>query len=120
MARAPKAAPAAPGRTLLSLEQFASIEAWMEAYLRYALRPPGENQAPLLTDVYRKRQRAMHLLTGQMPPTDDEEAFHREIAELVAQAQSGRRLGSAQAKPIKLPKAAPAPAPDDDDPYDIG
>lgn len=122
MARAPKAPPPPPGGTRITLEQFAAIEGWMEAYLRYALKPQHENHAPLITDVYRKRQRAMFLLTGAMPPADDEDAFHKEVAAFVAEAKagSGARLAP---RPIKQPtntgrKAAPAP--DDDDPYDIG
>lgn len=119
MARAPKAPPPAPGGVRITLEQFASIEAWMEAYLRYALKPQHENHAPLLTDVYRKRQRAMFLLTGAMPPTDDEDAFHREVAAFVQEAKAGSRVAP---RPIKQPTLSgkkPTTA-SDDDPYDVG
>lgn len=62
--------PAAPLRTLLSLEQFAALESWVEAMMRYSHKRPGGPHAPLVTDIYQKRMRAMQLLTGAAPTTE--------------------------------------------------
>lgn len=69
MAKPPKAD--APLRTLLSLEQFAALESWVEAMMRYSHKKPGGPHAPLVTDIYQKRMRAMELLTGAKPPTTE-------------------------------------------------
>lgn len=57
-------------KTLLSLEQFAAVEAWFEAMAKLAglTAKTGQPHAPLITDVYQKRARAMLLLTGAKPP----------------------------------------------------
>ena len=89
---------------VLSLEQFASIESWMEAFLKLAVRTPGANYSDLVTDVYRKRMRAMFLLTGAKPPLADKEAeeeFRLAVAELIKNAQATSR--AAPPKAIKLP-----------------
>lgn len=102
-------------RVQLSLEQFAAVEAWVEALFRYALKHQSDNHAPLLTDVYRHRQRAVMLLTGSAPPVDDEEAFRESIQELIREARRSSRAHSASVQPRKR-----ATASDVDDPYDVG
>lgn len=56
---------------IMSLEQFAALEGWVEAAAKLAglnVGKPGVNHATVITDVYRKRMRAMQLLTGAKPP----------------------------------------------------
>lgn len=100
----------------ISLEQFASFEAWMEAYLKLATRRPGDNYADLITSVYRCRQRAMTLLTGAKYPSADKEDQARFEAELEAMLRNVATTGRATApKAIKLPTSKPVVDDDHDD-----
>ncbi|CAB4198800.1 hypothetical protein UFOVP1324_27 [uncultured Caudovirales phage] len=89
---------------VMSLEQFASIESWMEAFLKLAVRKPGDNYADLITAVYRSRMRAMLLLTGAKPPYLDKEEEARYRDEIEALVLSAQRTGRAPPKPAKKAK----------------
>lgn len=57
---------------IMSLEQFAALEGWMEAASKLAglkVGKPGVDHATVITDVYQKRMRAVQVLTGAKPPT---------------------------------------------------
>jgi hypothetical protein len=100
---------------VLSLEQFASIEAWMEAFLKLSLRTPGDNYADLITAVYRSRMRAMLLLTGAKPPYLDKEEEARYRDEIEALVKSAKATGRAPPKAVKLPTTKSVVVDDDDD-----
>lgn len=74
------AKPSAP-RNLISLEQFSALEAWVEAASKLAglqVGKPGVSHAAVITEVYKKRMRAMQMLTGAKPPataSDDEDPY---------------------------------------------
>ena len=58
-------------KPIMSLEQFAALEAWLEAAAQLAglkMCNPRANHATVVTDMYQKRMRAMSLLTGAKPP----------------------------------------------------
>jgi len=68
--------PSAP-KTLISLEQFSALEAWVEAASKLAglqVGKPGVSHAVVITEVYKKRMRAMQALTGAKPPTTELDA----------------------------------------------
>lgn len=58
-------------KPIMDLEQFAALEGWLEAAAKLAglqVGKPGVSHAPVITEVYRARMRAMTLLTGVKPP----------------------------------------------------
>lgn len=71
-------------KALLSLEQFAAVEAWFEAMARLAglTVKTGQPHAPLVTEVYQKRARAMLLLTGAKAPTSKTGAAEDDYADI--------------------------------------
>lgn len=94
-------------KDVLSLEQFAAIEAWMEAFLKFSSRLPGDNYADLITAVYRNRQRAMVLLTGAKFPAIDKEheaEFKAELEAMLVRVRTSNTGRATPPKPIKLPR----------------
>lgn len=74
MARTPKSE--TPNTAPLTLQQFAALEAWVEAAAKLAglnVGKPGVQHAPVITEVYKARQRAMQLLTGAKPTAEPED-----------------------------------------------